>query len=93
MRHPLSIEALVDWLETKSGPYEYVNAADCLAAQYFKSIGMQYQLGISFPETIDELRAEPFISQIEEIAQGLGKMWKNHNQTFEGALERARMLL
>lgn len=44
--NPLTLEAVRDWLKTKPGnePYEYSDAGKCLAAQYNRSIGREYEL-------------------------------------------------
>jgi len=74
---PLSIEALITWLELQPGEaaYCYSSVGHCLAAQYNKSIGRKYM-----PVLYD--RAGNFDNKLEWIAC-------HGERTFAGALARA----
>lgn len=77
---PLSIEALIAWLEQQPGEaaYCYLSVGHCLAAQYNKSIRREYK-----PPLYDKTGS--FDQKLEWIAC-------TGERTFAGALDRARSL-
>ena len=77
----LSIEGLIAWLKQMpaDGVYDYWNWNNCLAAQYNRFIGRQY----NYETASRRLPNRGFDLQIEKIAEC--KPW-----TFGAALERAR---
>lgn len=88
---PLTLEALIAWLETKlaDGTYCYMDTGRCLAAQYNASIGRQYNLGnfiAGLIATMSTTSASPFDWQLECIA-------RRGPYTFGAALSRAHAML
>lgn len=45
MKHPLSDEAFLDWLERQpiNGEYEYLSNSDCAYARYLKWVGISFR--------------------------------------------------
>lgn len=88
---PLTLEALIAWLETKPADevYCYMDLGRCLAAQYNASIGRQYYLN-GFADSLNKAKsitsASPFDWQLEDIA-------RRQPYTFGAALSRARAML
>lgn len=82
--NPLSLQALIAWLESKPAgdSYTYSAACSCLAAQYNASIGREYL----YNPTWFVFGWSKFDSKLERIAA-------KAPHTFGAALERARMML
>ena len=92
--HPLSTQALVQWLEKQDpkGKYNYENCAACLCAQYFKSkwykdawVGVT---GFSYAP-----RMRPFARRRHKpLPNGWRDVAAKRPHTFGAALKRARKL-
>ncbi len=90
--NPLTLDAAIAWMERQPADksYAFVDFANCLAAQYNKSIERDYQtlmVSVSYELFSDPYMVAPFDEQLELIAIG----WKwDDKHTFGAALARAR---
>lgn len=96
MRHPLSTESLVAWLEKQpaEGRYDFRNPYNCLLCQYFRDMGLPVVSVI--PDGWREKweaghRLHPLPEGWNKVAEG--KPWDESTRGFGSALERARELL
>jgi hypothetical protein len=83
-----SVENLIAWLETKSGPYEYVSPRNCLLGQYFTAMGMTNVVVGTREVNSGKDKEQPFPWEFNRIAHYQTETW-----TFEGALAYARQLV
>jgi hypothetical protein len=84
---PFSLDALIAWLRTKpdNEGYCYMSTGECLAAQYHRFVGSEYDIGIIKDADLSQIDCVfnyNFRQQMEWIAQ-------LHPRTFAGALSRA----
>ena len=89
---PLSLEALIEWLEKQpqDKTYCYTEDGRCLAAQYNQHIGRQYTSAGEIASEEHPPSDASFDSILESIAIGTGDGFIDW--TFGAALSRARFI-